>query len=83
MGPDLQGVTARRDRTWLSRFLQAPDVMRAKQDPLAVALSARFPGVTMPNLGLSATDVGDLLAYVETQTAWPVAPALPFVKSEK
>ena len=83
VGPDLQGVTARRDRTWLSRFLQAPDVMRAKQDPLAVALSARFPGVTMPNLGLSATDVGDLLAYVETQTAWPVAPALPFVKSEK
>ena len=83
VGPDLKGVTARRDRTWLSRFLQAPDVMRTKQDPIAVALAARFPGVSMPNLGLSATDAADLLAYVESQTARLAAPALPFVKSEK
>ena len=73
VGPDLQGVTARRDRSWLSRFLQAPNVMRAKQDPIAVALSARFPGVSMPNLGLSAADVGDLLAYLEAQTEEPAA----------
>ena len=76
VGPDLQGVTARRDRSWLSRFLQAPNVMRAKQDPIAVALSARFPGVSMPNLGLSASDAGDLLAYLDSRTAGPAAPAL-------
>jgi protein SCO1/2 len=69
VGPDLQGVTARRGRSWLSQFLQAPNVMRAKKDPIAVALSAKFPGVLMPNLGLSETDVGDLLAYLDVRTA--------------
>ena len=80
VGPDLQGVTSRRDRAWLSRFLQAPNVMRAKKDPIAVALSAKFPGVLMPNLGLSEPDVEDLLAYLDSRTA---GPGLSFVKSEK
>jgi protein SCO1/2 len=80
VGPDLQGVTARRERSWLSQFLQAPNVMRAKKDPIALALSARFPGVLMPNLGLSETDVGDLLAYLDNRTA---RPALSIVKSER
>jgi hypothetical protein len=43
--------------------------MRAKKDPIAVALSEKFPGVLMPNLGLSKTDVGDLLAYLDNRTA--------------
>lgn len=75
VGPDLQGVTSRRDRAWLSQFLQAPNVMRAKKDPIAVALTAKFPGVSMPNLGLSETDVGDLLAYLDVRTARLAAPA--------
>jgi protein SCO1/2 len=83
VGPDLQGVTSRRDRAWLSQFLQTPNLMRAKKDPIAVALSAKFPGVLMPNLGLSETDVGDLLAYLDVRTARLATPALPFVKSEK
>ena len=74
VGPDLQGVTSRRDRAWLSQFLQAPNVMRAKKDPIAVALSARFPGVVMPNLGLSEADAGDLLAYLDNRTARLAAP---------
>jgi hypothetical protein len=43
--------------------------MRAKKDPIAVVLSARFPGVVMPNLGLSEADVGDLLAYLDNRMA--------------
>lgn len=81
VGPDLGGVTARRDRAWLSQFLQAPNKMRAKKDPIAVALSAQFPGVMMPNLGLSESDVGDLLAYLDVRTARLAAPTL--VKDER
>jgi protein SCO1 len=73
VGPDLKGVTARRDRSWLSQFLQAPNVMRDKKDPTALALSARFPGVMMPNLGLSETDVRDLLTYLDAKTAGAAA----------
>ncbi len=68
VGPDLQGVTVRRERAWLSQFMQRPDVMRANQDPVAVALSAKYEGVRMPNLGLSETDVGDLLVYLDRQS---------------
>src|SRR6266852_6007187 len=36
MGPDLLGVTARRDRAWLTRYIMAPDRMLAEGDPIAV-----------------------------------------------
>ena len=68
VGPDLKGVTARRDRDWLIRFLVAPNVMLAKKDPIAMELDAQFQGVRMPNLGLSKTDAADLIAYMKTQT---------------
>ena len=70
VGPDLKGVTARRDRAWLIRYLVAPDVLRAQKDPIAVELDAKYEGVRMPNLGLSETDAGDVivhLEYLETQ----------------
>lgn len=69
VGPDLQGVTSRRDRAWLSEFMRRPDALRARQDPIALALSAKYEGVSMPDLGLAETDVSDLLAYLETQTS--------------
>jgi protein SCO1 len=49
--------------------------MRAKKDPIAVALSAKFPGVVMPNLGLSEADVGDLLAYLDNRMARLAGPS--------
>jgi cytochrome oxidase Cu insertion factor (SCO1/SenC/PrrC family)/cytochrome c2 len=67
VGPDLNGVTTRRDRTWLIRYLVAPEVLRARKDPIAVELDAKYEGVRMPNLGLSETDAEDLIVYLETQ----------------
>ena len=68
IGPDLKGVQERRDRQWLIKFMMAPDVMRAKADPIALALDKKFPGVVMPNLSLSKTDVKDLLRYFTHRT---------------
>jgi cytochrome oxidase Cu insertion factor (SCO1/SenC/PrrC family)/cytochrome c2 len=67
VGPDLRGVTDRRDRAWLSSFIQHPDQARARHDPIAVSLMEKFPGVHMPALGVAATDAGDLIAYLEAQ----------------
>src|SRR5215510_14162766 len=53
VGPDLAGVTTRRDRDWLVRYLRAPDQMLAEQDAVAVALLAKYKNVPMPNLRLS------------------------------
>ena len=67
VGPDLNGVTTRRDRAWLIRYMVAPDVLRAQKDPIAVELDAKYEGVRMPNLGLSETDAGDIILYLEAQ----------------
>ena len=68
VGPDLRGVTERRDRGWLESFITHPDRMRAERDPDALALVARFPGARMPALGLSEIDAGDLMTYLQAET---------------
>lgn len=68
VGPDLSGVTARRDHDWLVRFLIAPDRMRGQKDPIALQLYAKYEGVFMPNLGLGENDAEDLIAYMEART---------------
>lgn len=68
VGPDLSGVTLRRDRDWLKRYLLAPDRMLARGDAVAVALDSAFPAVRMPNLQLNETDAEDLIHYLSVQT---------------
>ncbi len=41
LGPDLLGVTERRDMNWLVNWVRAPDKMLRKKDPIAMALVAR------------------------------------------
>lgn len=67
VGPDLNGVTSRHGRAWLSRFIQQPEQVRASQDPAALALVARYPTVRMPNMGLTEADADDLMSYMDLQ----------------
>ena len=69
IGPDLLGVTTRRERAWLTRWLAAPDQMLAEQDPIATELLARYKNVPMPNLRLGEGDVAALIEYMETRSA--------------
>ncbi len=69
VGPDLRGVVDRRDRAWLVDFIMNPAKMLARKDPDALALTARFPGVHMPLLGLGETDAADVIAYLRDQTS--------------
>jgi len=64
-GPDLNGVTNRHGRPWISNYIRDPAKMRAQNDPAALALVANYPNVRMPNMGLSENDAADLLSYVE------------------
>ena len=68
VGPDIKDVAKRRDRAWLTRFLIAPEKMRAEKDPQLLEISKKYPGVMMPNLGLMENDVSDLLQYIETRS---------------
>jgi cytochrome c2 len=69
VGPDLRGITARREHDWLVSFIMDPEKLRARKDPLALALAAKYPGVRMPRLGIPKKDATDLVAYLEAETA--------------
>ena len=81
IGPDLEGVTSRRDRDWLARWIAEPDKMLADGDPIATELFQEFNNIPMTNLGLSTAQVEDLLAYLENPggvvASSPGAVALP------
>jgi len=68
VGPDLIGVTERRERPWLRRWLEEPDVMLAEKDPIAMDLYARYNGVPMPNMRLSKVDVASLIRYLKVES---------------
>lgn len=69
IGPDLAGVSARRERGWLTNFITRPDKMRESRDPIALELYEKYNRVMMPYLGLSDADAEDALSYIEGETA--------------
>jgi protein SCO1/2 len=68
LGPDLLGVTGKRERAWLKRWLAEPDKMLAEKDPLAMALLSEYDNLAMPNLGLSDVEIQALLIYIDEES---------------
>lgn len=77
VGPDLAGVTERRDAAWLKRFIVEPDKVLAEGDPIATQLLAEFNNVPMPNMGVSANQADDILAYLADPEAAAAPAAAP------
>jgi mono/diheme cytochrome c family protein len=77
VGPDLAGVTARRDGPWLTRWIGAPDRLLADGDPIAKELLAKYNNVPMPNMALTDAEVDALVAYLAAGSASPVPVARP------
>ncbi len=68
VGPDLLGVTEKRDVQWLRKFIQNPSQVIASGDPTATQLLEEFNNLPMPNLGLSDQEVEALIAFLESQS---------------
>jgi nitrite reductase (NO-forming) len=62
LGPDLAGVTKRRDDAWLSRWLKSPEKM-LETDPDAKGMLKEYNNLPMPNQNLSDTEVRQYLRY--------------------
>jgi mono/diheme cytochrome c family protein len=82
VGPDLQGVTQRRDLAWLTQMIAAPDQLIASRDPIVMPLLAQFNNLPMPNMGLTPTEVESVIAYLENpgggaSQAQPTPPPVP------
>lgn len=67
VGPDLAGITARRTRAWVTRYIAEPDALLAAGDPIATELFRRYKEVRMPNLRLGSSDVADLVSFLNVQ----------------
>ncbi len=74
VGPDLKGVTERREREWLHRWIKDPLGM-AQTDSLGKALFAEFNNVPMAPNFLSDEEIDQVLAYVEAVGSGSVAVA--------
>jgi protein SCO1/2 len=68
LGPDLLGVTRRRESQWLLDWLRAPDQMLEKKDPIAVALYEQYNKLAMPNMRLHKEEALSLLDYIADET---------------
>jgi mono/diheme cytochrome c family protein len=62
VGPDLAGVSQRRPREWLRRWLENPPAMIAS-DPAAREMAREYP-LPMPDLRLTESEIRDLLDYL-------------------
>lgn len=65
VGPDLKGVTERRKREWLLRFIHGSSEVIQSGDPTATALFAQFKQQRMPDwTDLSEKQINDILDYL-------------------
>ena len=64
VGPDLEGVTDRRDHDWLVRWIVAPDELIADGDPIAVELLQQWNNVPMPNVGVNDAEAEAILSFM-------------------
>lgn len=63
-GPDLKGVTQRRNKEWLKKWITDPAEM-AKTDPVAQELVKKFNGTMMIKIPLSDKELNDVIEYLE------------------
>ncbi len=68
LGPDLLGITQRREMLWLLNWLKAPDQMLKNKDPIALALYEQYNQLQMPNMRLNKGEVMALIEYMNDET---------------
>jgi cytochrome c551/c552 len=66
VGPDLEGVTSRREEGWLKRQIKEPDRLLAENDPIATQLLQEANNIPMVPLGLSDAEVVAVIAYLKS-----------------
>ena len=68
VGPDLFGVTNRRDHDWLMSWLLDPQAMLEQQDPVIMGLYEAYNRVPMPDMQLNEREAGLLLEFLADES---------------
>ena len=64
-GPDLKGVTLRRSREWLRRYIATPAALNRSGDADAVALFKKFAPEVMPDQAIGPEQIDSLLTLID------------------
>lgn len=75
IGPDLKGVTERRDEAWLISFIKSSQTVIKSGDEIAVQMFEEFNKIPMPDNPLSDEQVKGVLSYIENYDETAVAAA--------
>jgi mono/diheme cytochrome c family protein len=67
----LKNVSQRKDRAWLTQFVQGPKAVIDSGDPYAQQLQRDAQGVVMPTLGLDAGRAQALLDLINSESKLP------------
>ncbi len=70
LGPDVAGVTKRRSKEWLTRWMKEPEKM-LQTDADAKAMLKEYNNLPMPNQSLTDTEIRQYLKYFEWIDAQP------------
>jgi nitrite reductase (NO-forming) len=76
LGPDLAGVTKRRSKDWLARWLKEPEKM-LQTDADAKAMLKEYNNLPMPNQSLGDAEIRQYLKYFEWIDAQPAGSLKP------
>jgi mono/diheme cytochrome c family protein len=69
IGPDLQGVSERRDEAWILEFVKHSQAVINSGDAQATALAAEYPGLVMPDNAFTDDQIRAIIAYTDSDIA--------------
>ncbi len=82
IGPDLKGVTERKDREWLIKFIRNSQEVIQSGDAYAVKLFEDYNKIPMPPNNLTDEEINTLLDYIENYDPNQVAATVAAGSSE-
>ncbi|MBT3983475.1 MAG: cytochrome c [Bacteriovoracaceae bacterium] len=65
VGPDLKGVSKRKDKAWLIRFIKESQAVIGEGDEYAIKLFNKYRKKKMPDQTYSDDEIADLLSFIE------------------
>jgi cytochrome c551/c552 len=69
VGPDLQGITFKKDNEWLVKFISNSPSLISSGDADAVAIAKEFNNSVMPPVTLSTVEINAILTFIESKGA--------------
>jgi len=69
VGPDLKGISDKREEDWIIKFVQNSTELIASGDADAKAIFEEFNSITMPPNALSDDQVRSIIAYIDSKSA--------------